>query len=407
MVLQMQALQAVLAAGEGHRDPRDLSSGELAGALMTHEQRRWRAMAATWDWGGGGPPSAAVQGRAIAALALLGASSDAEAAEILRRVPELRDAPAERLAAIGSWIAALYPASPGPAPRIRPDVIGEWFVVTELAAHPELTQSLRTGLTDEQAARALGFLARAAGRLEAASRLFEEFAAGDLRRCILAAILAARTGETGSRLLDPVLAAQIGSAGDWTLDQLTELRNTLPAYLLLRTHATVAHSDRHVAPGSGRRRPRPPGRPRLGAGQPRRPAVPGRPYAEALEAAQESVTLCRVLAGDDPAAHQANLASALNYLGVWLDRSAVTEEALEAAQESVTLSARGRRQPRRPPGQPRHRAGQPRRLAGQAGRYERRWKLPRNPSPSAGSWPPTPPPTRPTWPRRWPTSAAG
>ena len=338
VVLQMQALQAVLAAGEDHRDPRDLSSGELAGVLMTHEQRRWRALAATWDWGDGGPPSAAVQGRAIAALALLGASSDAEAAEILRRVPELRDAPAERLAAIGSWIAELYPASPGPAPRIRPDMIGEWFVVTELAAHPELTQSLRTGLTDEQAARALGFLARAADRLEAASRLFEEFAAGDLRRFILAAILAARTGETGSRLLDPVLAAQVGSAGDWTLDQLTELQDTLPAYLLLRTHVTIAHLivtfHRTLADDNP------------AAHQASLAAALGNlgtwldevgRYREALEAAQEAVTLFRALAADDPAAHQASLATALGNLGNQLDEVGRYREALEAAQEAVTL----------------------------------------------------------------------
>ena len=120
-------------------------------------------------------PSAEVQGRAVAALALLGADSDAEAAEIVRRVPELRDAPAERLAAVVSWVAALYPGGPGAAPRIRPDLIGEWFVVSELAADPDLARSLRAGLTDEQAARALAFLARAADRVEAASGLFEEF----------------------------------------------------------------------------------------------------------------------------------------------------------------------------------------------------------------------------------------
>ena len=129
VVLQAQALLAVLGADGAHRDPRELPFGQLAGALMSHEQRRWQAMAATWDWGGGGPLSAMLQGRSITALALLGADSDAEAEEILRRVPELRDAPAERLSAISSWIAALYPASPGPAPRIRPDMIGEWFVV--------------------------------------------------------------------------------------------------------------------------------------------------------------------------------------------------------------------------------------------------------------------------------------
>ena len=119
VVLQAQALLAVLGADGDHRDPRELPFGQLAGALMSHEQRRWQAMAATWDWGGA-PLSAMLQGRSITALALLGADSDADAEEILRRVSELRDASAERLSAIGSWIAALYPASPGLAPADPP-----------------------------------------------------------------------------------------------------------------------------------------------------------------------------------------------------------------------------------------------------------------------------------------------
>ena len=71
VVLQAQALLAVRGTGDSSRDPRDLSSGELAAALMGHEQRRWHATAATWDWGGAGPPSGMVQSRAVAALALL------------------------------------------------------------------------------------------------------------------------------------------------------------------------------------------------------------------------------------------------------------------------------------------------------------------------------------------------
>ena len=38
----------------------------------------------------------------------------------------------------------------------------------------------------------------------------------------------------------PVIAAQIGSAGEWTLDQLTELQRLLPEHVLLLTHVTIA-----------------------------------------------------------------------------------------------------------------------------------------------------------------------
>ena len=338
VMLQGQALLAVLDQGQGSGDPRDLPLDELMAALMGHERRRWRAVAASWDWGSGRAPSTEIQGRAVAALALLGADTAAEAVEIVRRVPELLDAPAERLAAVVSWAAGLYPGGPGVAPRIRPDLIGEWFVVSELAADPDLARSLRAGMSDEQAARALAFLARAADRVGVASGLFKEFGSGDLRRLILAAVLAARTGEAGRGLLDPVIAAQMAAAGDWTLDQLTGLQGTVPDYLLLRTHVTIgqlivtlrrslaadnpaAHQADLAAELSN-----------LGVWLDR----VGR-YEEALEVTQEAVTLGRALAADNPAAHQADLATALSNLGVRLRRVGRYEEALEVTQEAVTL----------------------------------------------------------------------
>ena len=60
-------------------------------------------------------------------------------------------------------------------------------------------------------------------------------------------------------------------------------------------------------------------------------------YEEALEAAQESVALSRVLAADNPAAHQADLARALSNLGLRLDQVGRSAEALTARTESVRL----------------------------------------------------------------------
>ncbi|HEX3955602.1 MAG TPA: hypothetical protein VHZ03_03105 [Trebonia sp.] len=70
----------------------------------------------------------------------------------MRWVPELRDAPAERLAVVASWAAGLYPSGSGMALRIRPDLIGEWLVVSELAADPNLARSLRAGMSGSWAA---------------------------------------------------------------------------------------------------------------------------------------------------------------------------------------------------------------------------------------------------------------
>jgi tetratricopeptide (TPR) repeat protein len=335
--LQAQALLTVLSIGRDDPDPRDLPFRQVASALMSHEQHRWRTIAATWDWSGSGPPSTDIQERSVAALCLLGSDSDAETKEVLRRVPELRDATAERLSAVGSWIWALYPTGFGAAPRIRPDMIGEWFVVSQLTAHPDLARSLRTGLTDSQAARALGFLARAADRIDTAGQLFVDFGSGDFRRRIMGAALAAMTGKTGRRLLDAVIAEQLQSSGDWTLDQLTELRGLLPEDVLLLTHVTIADLLVTVY------------RSLAAADAAQQVALAealsslsislyrvGR-YREALAAGREAVTLRRALAVDDPAAHQVGLASALSNLGNWLGLLGRYREAVEATEESVAL----------------------------------------------------------------------
>jgi hypothetical protein len=86
----------------------------------------------------------------------------------------------------------------------------------------------------------LALLARAADWLEPAAPLFAEFAGGDVRRQVLAAVQATLTGESGRYLLDTVLAGQLGSSGPWTTGQLEELQGQIPQYVLLRTHVAIA-----------------------------------------------------------------------------------------------------------------------------------------------------------------------
>jgi hypothetical protein len=128
VMLQAQALLAVLRdkdadaradADGGEAGP--LSFGQIAAALMEHEERRWQALANMADWGSGARPRSELQQRCIAALALLGAADRAEAVAVLRHVPELADRDGERLADIASWAATLYPSASGATPRIQPD----------------------------------------------------------------------------------------------------------------------------------------------------------------------------------------------------------------------------------------------------------------------------------------------
>ena len=345
VMIQARALLAVLeprdgqasTSPKGQPDPRALTFGRVAEALMRHEKRRWDALAKAREWGSGGPPSGALRERAVAALALLGADTDAEAEEVLRRVPELRDASAERRYEIAAWTAALYPADAGMTPRIRPDVIGEWFVVSQLTSNKALADELRAGLDDDQAGRALGFLGRAADWIEAAGPLFGKFADGDVRRQVLAAAQAALTGEAGRHLLDAVIAEQITATDEWTPEELKQLDQLIPEYVLLRTHAAIAarvvtvYRRLAAVDPTATRADLARALSILGIGLHKL----GR-YQEALNATQEAVTTYRRLAADNPAAHQAGLAMALGNLGVWLAELGRYQEALTATQEAVT-----------------------------------------------------------------------
>jgi len=338
LMLQAQALLAVLGTAGNAEDPRRLSFEQVAGALMKHEKRRWAAAAAEWNWGTGGPLSDPLQESSVTALALLGFDDGAEAEQVLRRIAELRDATAERLAAVTAFVLTLCPPGPDGAPRIRPGMIGEWFVVSQLTARPALARVLRDGLTDQQAARAISFLASAADRMESAGRLFGEFAAGDPRRRILAAAHAATTGRAGRPLLDTVIAEQIRASDDWTIDQLAELSRVIPDHVLLLTHVAVAdctvrlrraearHSSAANQPDLARAVRS------LGVGLNR----VGR-YQEALAATEEAVALYRVLARDNPAAHQPDHAWAVRNLGAGLDKVSRYQEALASGEEAVAL----------------------------------------------------------------------
>ena len=338
LVLQAQALLAVLGTANDTQDPRKRSFGQVAEALMKHEKRRWAAVAAAWNWGAGGLLSDALQESTITALVLLGFDSGGEAEQILRRIPELRDATAERLATVTDFISAFYPPGPDGAPRIRPGMIGEWFVVSQLTARPALAEALRDGLTDDQAARALSFLASAADRMKPAGRLFGEFATGSQRRRILAAAHAAMTGHAGRQLLDAVIAEQIRGSDEWTIDQLADIDSMIPAHVLLLTHVAIA--DCTVRLWRAEARDSSAGHQACLARAVRNLSVRlervGR-YREALAAYEEAVALYRALALDDPAVHRPGLAGAVDNLGAGLERVGRYREALAAYEEAVAL----------------------------------------------------------------------
>jgi tetratricopeptide (TPR) repeat protein len=339
LMLQAQALLAVLghAARGGKEDPRSLTASQICAALMEHEQRRWRDNAALADWGSGAPPAQRLQERCVAALALLGAADVAEATAVLRRIPELRDASGERLSDIATWAARLYPSAGGFTPAIRPSLVGEWFVVTQLARDADFSRALSGALTVAQAARALSLLGHAADHFASAADLFAEFVSGDVERLVLAAVVAARAGETGQRLLDPVVAGRVRAA-EWTIGDIKELLPQIPPYLLLTTRVALLEIAVALFRQLAEDNP--------AVHQPDFARVLGNHAAaldrvgehrRALDAAEEAATLYRQLTKDNPTVHQPNLAHVLDNLGVRLDRTGDKDASLAAYRESVEI----------------------------------------------------------------------
>ena len=332
MALQAQALLAVLNCEAGR--PWRAGAGmapfeEIARALFAHEQARWHQVVARPEWGLT-DLTPAIQERAVAALVISGAADESQAVAALRRVADLADARTERLANIGRWAGHLYPHEPPWPIRIQPDMLAEWFAVTQLTTHPELAE-MYGGMDPEHSAVLLMLLAHASDHIPQAARLFADLIAGDIIGLARPAIVAARTATKGQRLLDTAIASLITQA-NWTPDSLNALNSELPHGLLPRTHAAITAALVASARGSGVSEHLASMLRHLGLhlrdlGCPQ----------EAVAATEEALALYRrKLAAANPA-HQPDLARTVHSLGVHLRDLGRHQEALAATEEALGL----------------------------------------------------------------------
>jgi tetratricopeptide (TPR) repeat protein len=331
LTLQAQALLVVLDSERGHPlrlRTQTLPFDQVAAALLAHEQRRWREAAAQPQWGLT-DLTAAVQDRAVAALLLAGAGDESHAAAALRWVPDLADASEERLAKIARWAFYLYPPDPAGAIQIRPDMLAEWFLVTQLTRTPELSGHL-SHLTRTQTHTLLITLARASDHMPSAPRLYRDVIAADVAALLIAGVAAALTAQAGQPLLDAVLASLVSKAR-WTADELTELDRQRPADLLPRTSEAIGAAQVQLLRESGTAEDL--ARALRSHGLSLR--FLGR-YQEALAVDDEALGLYRDLAAASPT-HQRGLAATLLSYGVSLRFLGRYQEALAAFDEALGL----------------------------------------------------------------------
>ena len=375
LVVHAAALLAVLDHARGEGQAGASTAAEVLARVLAHESRYWAQSAAARGLG----LDVAVQRLAVMAGCLIGAETQAAAAGLLARIPDLADS-AERRGKVALWLHDLYPdTSRGGGPGewigpLRPDRVAEQLVVSELQGQPELIAGLVTWLAEDRAARALTVLARAALADPAALSLLRTALSADLEHLAVPALsVAVETNAALGGLLGEALGGQqvqravleriargapypsfalaipatvvLQRLADSSSDQseragwLAELSVRLSD--LGRREEALAASDEAVAhPPPARRGPprRLPPRPGHVAEQPVRP--PGRTWGGGRRPwprSRKPSPIRRQLAEARPDAFLPDLATSLNNLSDRLSDLGRREEALAAIEEAVAI----------------------------------------------------------------------
>ncbi|MGW0192716.1 tetratricopeptide repeat protein [Nonomuraea sp. NPDC003201] len=325
-----QAMVTVLRRASPTGSPAPLD--EVAEVLFEHEARWWRGTAALDRWALG-PVTDMLLARVMAGLALFAPADEPTAVGVLRRVPELTDAPAERVTNLVRWAHALYPPTTGAGLRIGPNLLTDWFVTTSLTRTEDdrhFARHLLNDPTEEQAARILTLLARVGEHHPPARLLFEQLLAGDPVRLAHHAIYAALTTATNRGELDHTTATALAAA-DLDSDTTTRLIQLTPAYALPRCALTLARRHLHHTRATGTS-------PELADALTDLVVALNRvgEHREEVQVAREALALCRGLADGHPV-HRPALNRALSNLAVALDGVGEYREGMQVAREALAL----------------------------------------------------------------------
>ena len=354
--LHAAALVAVLRS-PGAGGPVRVGVGDVLDELLGHEERFWQGTAGRLGLLGGPVGMAAGTLRQIvAAGALLGASSQEQAVELLGRVPG-----AVVSVQVASWLRDMYPPESGVSNgggaewlgSLRPDRLAERLVIAQLTALPELATRCLSGLDERRALRAITLVGRAAADqqetagvlLERVLPLLEQVVAGlpadvGLLTAISDAIpypsaaLAEADLAVTRRILEILPAGDQGLQARWRsrfgvmLAQTGRWAAALTAEreaVVIRRELAAADPDRY--------------RPNLAGSLSNlgnRFSDLGRP-AEALTAEQEAIAIRRELAAANPDRYRPDLADSLSNLGVRFSELGRPAEALAAEQEAIAI----------------------------------------------------------------------
>jgi tetratricopeptide (TPR) repeat protein len=314
----------------------------LLGEVLAHEQRYWRASA-------GDLFSDEVLPRRVVGLATLaGAESEAAATELLRLVPDLADATAERRASLARWAHGLYPGPKWWNP-LEPDLVGERLVADTFTDQPSVLAGALAREDPQAIIQPLEVYARAAADHAELAATLRPILSREVGRLCEVAVTQAATGTDRDLLSgNTATAAAAINRAITTIEvdasALSVALVSLPQRAdLILSPLAVTLNTQHVKHQRA-----------LAAANPTayepslatwlnnlsvRLAEVGR-REEGLAAIEEAVDVYRRLAAANPAAYEPGLASSLNNLAVDLGEVGRREEGLTAIEEAVDVYRR-------------------------------------------------------------------
>jgi tetratricopeptide (TPR) repeat protein len=221
LALQAAALLAVLQSRERRApvEPLLADIGVLA-ELLRHERRFWVHSA---EQAGLGLDLVVLQ-RAVAVACLFGARSESDGAEVLRRVPDLRDDESRRRR-VARWLAQLYPSgAAGYWGLLQPELVAETHVIEQLTECPELVMADLSELRDEQARQMLRVLSMGTAHQPVGVEQLENVLRADIERLVYPALEVAKVtgGALGAAL------ARVLSDAPVTLETLRTIEEAIP-----------------------------------------------------------------------------------------------------------------------------------------------------------------------------------
>jgi Tetratricopeptide repeat len=335
LVLHAAALLAVLESLDQHQPgpPPVTADDRVLDDLLAREAAFWLGAAQAANLAGPGGIDSVLAAQAVTVGCLFAAADEADAADLLRRVPGLADSQSAIRRRIARWLQQLYPPASAVPPAdwwgsLQPDLLSERHVVSQLAAARDLAEGCLRSLSGDQARRVLTILARACAHRSDAPGLLAAALRADLHGLAVPAVeVAVQTGGPLGKVLATVLSDTAAR-----LETLITIQQAIP-----HPTVTLAAADAAVTERIARALPadtEPAERARWADALSTRLAQIGR-SDQALAPAQEAVALYRELAASDPGRYRAALAAAVANLGVRLHRLGLPAEAAAMAREAV------------------------------------------------------------------------